>query len=212
MFLIIAYISIFSVFIPLVCSIIQWNKIPSDISALRWLLVAGVLSEALGLTLREFSISNLWVYDGFMFLQFSILLYIFSRQFERKAMLVIAFMGIGVFYLVALVYLTGSSVSLVRSNAVDGLVLVIVSLVFFYKLLTELKVIHIHRLPILWISFATLFYYSGNFFVFLASSYLEKDPETFFLFWTLHNVLNVIKNILFAVALWQSYRTMRSLT
>lgn len=208
--LLIGYASILSVLVPLGFAIVQWNKIPSDISTLRWLLIVGLVSDVLGSILGSFAINNLWVGDVFMFIQFTILLYIFSRQFQRKLPFVVVYLIIVLFYSFAYPFGNQAMVTLVRSNAVDGLLLVIISIAFFYKLLNELKVTNIQRLPILWISFATLFYYSGNFFVFLASGYLEQDPDTFILFWMLHNVLNVIKNILFAIGLWQSYRTMRS--
>lgn len=207
--LLIGYSSIASVLIPLGFAAVQWNKVAEDISTLRWLLIVGLVSDVLGSILGSLAIHNLWVGDVFMFVQFTVLLYIFSRQFQRKSIFIAMYAAIVAFYLCAFLFLGQAVVTLVQSNAVDGLLLVIISIAFFYKLLNELKVTNIHRLPILWISFATLFYYSGNFFVFLASGYLEQDPDTFILFWMLHNVLNVIKNILFAIALWQSYRTMK---
>ena len=209
-YLIIGYSSILSVLIPLSFATIQWDKLPQDISTLRWLLIIGLISDVFGSILGSYGIHNLWVGDVFMFIQFSVLLYIFSRQFQRKNVFLAAFLSIVIFYLSAFLFANQAIVTLVQSNAVDGLLLIVISVVFFYKLLSELKVSNIHRLPILWVSFATLFYYSWNFFVFLACGYLERDPDTFILFWMLHNVLNVIKNILFAIALWQSYRTMRS--
>lgn len=209
---IVADCSILSALILLGLAIFLWRKIPDDIGAIRWVLIAAVFSEGLGIALGSLGIRNLWVYDVFMFIQFTILLYIFSSQFQRKNVFIVVYAAIAIFYLIALFFLSESTKSLVNSNAVDGLVLVIVSIVFFYKLLSELKIVSIHRLPILWIAFATLFYYSGNLFVFLAASYLEQDPDALKEFWLLHNVLNIIKNILFGVALWQSYRTMRSST
>lgn len=208
--LISVYLSIASVLIPLSLAGLQWKKIPREITELRWLLVAGLIIDIIARTLGILSINNLWVYDVFMFIQFTILLYIFSKQFSTKTLFVITYVAIVGFYLISLLFLPPAMKSLVRSNAVDGLVLIIVSILFFYKLLSELKVVNIHRLPVLWISFATLFYYSGNLFVFLAATYLETDPDYLRVFWILHNVLNIIKNILFAIGLWQSYRLVKS--
>lgn len=210
--LISVYLSILSVLIPLSLAVLQWKKIPREITELRWLLVAGLVFDIIGRTLGMLSINNLWVGDAFMFIQFTVLLYIFSKQFSAKTPFVITYATIVCFYIVSLFFLSSAMRSLVRSNAVDGLVLIVVSILFFFKLLSELKVINIHRLPVLWISFATLFYYSGNLFVFLAATYLETDQHYLRVFWILHNVLNIIKNILFAIGLWQSYKLVRSLT
>lgn len=208
---IILYISIFSVVIPLSLAIVQWNKIPRDIAALRWLLVSGLILDVTQRTLGILSMKNQWTGDIFMFIQFTTLFYIFSLQFERKSIFKVTYSVVVLFYGLTLLFVDGAA-AIIRSSAISSLVLIVVSIAFFFKLLNELKVVNIHRLPVLWISFATLFYYSGNFFVFLASSYLEQDPKAFILFWMwVHNALNITKNILFAVALWQSYRTMKLL-
>jgi hypothetical protein len=209
--LLITYVSIFSVIVPLSLAILHWNRISPDISALRWLLVASLIFDVVMFILAiVFSLTNLVVGGVYMFIQFTVLLYIFSLQFQRKNIFIVAYVSMALFYLSGLFFFEGSIASLVGSNAVDGLILMIISIMFFYKLLNELKVVEIHRLPMLWIAFGTLLYYSANLFVFLASHYLEKDIETYRWFWAQHAIFNISKNILFAVGLWQSYRTMKS--
>ena len=214
-FFVIAYGSILSPLIPLGVAALQWSRMSADISSIRWVLVLAFIADILMIVLGKLHIHNLWVGDVFMFIQFTVLLYIFSRQFDQKKPFAIVYGAIVTFYLACLIFLDTEHtlVPLVGSNAVDGLVLIIVSIVFFYKLLNELKVVNIHRLPILWIAFGTLFYYSGNLFVFLAANYLVHDhPDTLNKFWILHNILNITKNIFFAIALWQSYRIVKSST
>jgi len=208
--LISVYLSILSVLIPLSLAVAQWKRIPREISELRWLLVAGLVFDIIGRTLGILKTNNLWVGDVFMCIQFTVLLYIFSKQFSSKIYFFIAYSVVVSFYAISLLFLDQTVKSLVRSNAVDGLVLIVISILFFFKLLSELKEVNIHRLPVLWIAFGTLFYYSGNLFVFLAATYLETDPDYLRVFWILHNVLNIVKNVLFAIALWQSYKLVKS--
>lgn len=207
----IAYVCSLSVLLPLVLATIQWRKLPIEISPLRWLLVIAPIADISMLTLsRVFKARNLMVGDIFMFIQFSILLYIFSRQFSRKVPFIIFYAGVVIFYIVCFVWPDSVPPLLIGSSAVDGLILIGISITIFYKLLSELKVMHIHRLPILWIAFATLFYYSGSLFVFLSSNYLEGDREALSYLWMVPNVLNLIKNVLFAIALWQNYKLVKS--
>jgi hypothetical protein len=211
--LLIAHFSSVSVLIPLVLAILQWRRLPADIAALRWLIVACAVTDIVSfLSSQVFSVHNQFVGDAYMFFQFTLLLYIFSLQFERKAVLKVAYVSVVVFYLTSLVILKSYSVSTSIFDAITSLVIITLSIIFFYKLLNELKVVNIHRLPILWISFAALFYYSGNLFIFLSRTYLESVPDSYKVIWTAHNILNITKNILFAIALWQSYRTMKSST
>lgn len=208
----IAHFSSISILIPLVFAVIQWRRIPAEISSLRWLLVVSLIADSSELLLSTMGYHNHWVGSTYLFIQFAILLYVFSSQFENKAMMKY---GTGVLilsYLTGLILSLQLSASTVYVEAVANLVLILVPIAFFYKLLNELKVINIHRLPILWICFATLFYYSGNLFLFLARDLLAQVPESYGLSWILHNILNVTKNVLFAVALWQNYRTLKSST
>lgn len=210
--LLIAHFSSVSILIPLVFAIIQWRRLPADIQALRWLLIICTITEFFSFFSASLAIPNQVVGDVYMFLQFALLLYIFSLQFDRKPVLKIAYVSIVVFYLIGLILAHSYEVSASNLNAITSLIIIVVSIIFFYKLLNELKVVYIHRLPILWIAFAVLLYYSGNLFIFLATPYLEKVPESYKIFWTAHNTLNVIKNTLFSIALWQSYKTMKSPT
>jgi hypothetical protein len=210
--LLIAHFSSVSILVPLAFAISQWKKLPIDIRALRWLLVVCTITELLSFFSARLSIPNQLVGDVYMFFQFALLLHIFSFQFDRKAIIKISSTAVSIVYLIILVLLNIYSVSTANLNAVTSLVIIVVSIIFFYKLLNELKVVYIHRLPILWIAFAVLLYYSGNLFIFLATPYLERVPDSYKIFWTAHNTLNVIKNILFVIALWQSYKTMKSPT
>jgi hypothetical protein len=208
--LLIAYLSSLSVIIPLVLAILQWRKLPADIAALRWLLLAALIGDGIMLSMYLLGKRNLVVGDIFMFIQFTILFYVFSQQFNNKLLLKTAYGTVLLFYLATLLFHESIPDSLIGSNGVDGILLIIVSIVLFYKLLSELKILNIHRLPILWIAFATLFYYSGGLFVFLSAGYLEGDTQALAWIWTVPNVLNIIKNLLFAIGLWQSYRTFRA--
>lgn len=206
--LLIAHFSSLSVLIPLSLAVIQWKKLPDNIALLRWLLIFNAIADVATYVMAfHLSMNNFLVGEVYMFIQFTLLLYILGTQLELKKTLQVALVT---FYGISLIILISYPMSTSVLNALASLVLIIVSIVFFYKLLNELKVDNIHRQPILWIAFATLFYYSGNLFLFLASNYLINQTEHFGTMWTLHNILNFTKNILFAVALWQSYRTMRS--
>lgn len=210
----IAHFSTISILIPLSFAIIQWRKLPTDISPLRWLLIVSLISDITEIVLAKMGQYNLVVGIIYLFVQFTFLLYIFSLQFENKKVWKLVWIGLVSAYVAGLFIsietLTTLSTATVNLEAFTFLILIIVPIMFFYKLLSELKVMNIHRLPILWICFATLFYYSGNLFLFLARDLLAQVPESYGLSWILHNILNVTKNILFAVALWQSYRTMKS--
>jgi hypothetical protein len=82
------------------------------------------------------------------------------------------------------------------------------SLAYFRKLLIEIPVTAIHRLPMLWVNISVLQFYTGTVFIFIFNNYLLKAEDVKFhlLTWSLHNILNTTSNILFFVAIWQELR------
>lgn len=208
--ILIAHLSGISVFIPLSFAFLQWRKLSNSLSLLRWLLICNVVTDitqsVLGLV---FGIPNGFVGDIYLFQQFAFLLFIFHFEIDRKKILKITFAIFIVLYAGGLLFLRGYPELISILHALMSLVLIIVCIVFFHTLLSEMKVDDIHRLPILWIAFGVLLYYSGNLFVFVAQSYLLHKTAVFGSMWVLHNLLNIIKNIFFAIALWRSYKAMK---
>jgi len=207
----IAHASAISVLIPLGLAIAHWKKIPTEISTLKWVLIASFIIDVTSFFFMKFSMNTHPLGNAYLFIQFSILFYIFSFYNSRKILLKFLYAFFVVFYAINLFFIQSPQIFNTNSNVISSLILIGLSISFFYRLLNELSIFHVHRLPMLWLSFATLIYYSGTLFLFLISNYLfQSTDESNIMMWILHNLLNITKNILFAIALWQSYRTVRS--
>jgi hypothetical protein len=65
-----------------------------------------------------------------------------------------------------------------------------------------------------WINNAVLYYFSLNFFLFAAANYIFKNepPEVGMVFWSFHNFNNIVKNCLFAVAIYYGGRLKKKLS
>ncbi len=62
-------------------------------------------------------------------------------------------------------------------------------------------------LPMFWLNTGVLTYFAGNLFLFAIRNYVIiafNDNQT--MYWSFHNFLNIGKNLLFAIALWQDLR------
>ena len=56
-----------------------------------------------------------------------------------------------------------------------------------------------------WINTAILIYFSGNLFLFIFNTYLVSVlKDDLVVYWSFHNLLYLIKNVLFAIGLWQN--------
>jgi hypothetical protein len=90
---------------------------------------------------------------------------------------------------------------------VTAIVLLISAMIYLYHLLINLPQEKVQTLPMLWIAFGTIAYYSGTMFIFLFNNLLVQHfPQTHQRLWVLHNSLGVLKNLFFFIALWVSFR------
>ena len=92
---------------------------------------------------------------------------------------------------------------LAESLLVLGLVLL-----YFYKIIRELLIVHLTREPLFLVSVGLLLYFSGNVFIFISSNYvLRHAPELGAKLWAIHALLYMVLNSLYAIALWISPST-----
>jgi hypothetical protein len=211
--LVIAYVSFGSVVAPLALAMVQWKKAWFDFKPLCLILILSLTSDLLSLILIRASLNSYVVGNLFLIAQFSLLVVIFRRELPNQRTINIILGLLVIFSLLNYSFIQGPTVFNSVSNVIASLVLIGLSLFYFYRLLNDLPIVHIQHLPMLWISFGILTYYAGNFFLFLINNYfinVQAGPHK--LMWILHNLLNIVKNILFAVAIWQSYRKVRPST
>ncbi len=98
------------------------------------------------------------------------------------------------------------------SEIFSAFVFIALSVGYFYRIMNELPVLQIQHLPMFWINTAVLTYFAGNLFLFILVNYLVNTlKHDLIVYWTFHNLLNVTKNFLFAVGLWQNPRTTKLL-
>jgi len=209
----IAYFSFGSVIVPLSIAIAHWKKMPEELKPLGLLLLLSLASDLLSIIFIQYSFNTYLIGNIYMITQFFLLIWLFRIQLSTKRTTTIILLFSGLFCIVNITIFQGPWVFNSVSNVMASLILIGFCLYHFYRLLSDLPIVHIHHLPMLWISFAILTYYGGNFFLFLVKNYLlYGEAGAHKLMWILHNLLNVIKNFLFAIGLWQSYRKLRSST
>lgn len=214
-FLVIAYSSFGSVFVPLTIALMQLKKMSGELKPLCLILILSFVSDLLSILLAKYSpnANTYLIINIYLIAQFSLLVWIFRKQLQNPHVADFILLLFILFCVVNILLFQGPWVFNSVSNVVAGLILIGFCIFYLYQLLNDLPIVHILHLPMLWITFGVLTYYAGNFFLFLVKNYLIYNiNDSHRLMWILHNLLNITKNILFAVALWQNYRKVRSST
>jgi len=200
----IATASYVSCLLPLIFSLL---KRPSSkaIHLVRILIAASFLFDTVSLFYGRQGHNTYPINNFFLLIQFLILLLIYREAFSWPKPIVY---WIGSIYTVLFMinYLFIQSPYSLDSYAYTAscVVLIVISLLYFRYLLKKLPETFVHRSPLIWINIAVLLYFGGNLFLFMVYNFFVSG------IWILHNMLNIIKNILLFVAVWQSQRKMNS--
>lgn len=86
------------------------------------------------------------------------------------------------------------------SKTACGVLLIFLSLIYFYQLLNPLKFIDIEKQGLFWINAGVLIYYSVNIFLFMIFTQIPVDDRHNY--YIINSITNIIANILFSVGLF----------
>jgi len=97
------------------------------------------------------------------------------------------------------IFIEGMSIYPSVSNTVLCIFLILLSLVYFYQLLTRQEFTYIEKQGMFWINSGVLFYYAINIFLFMLFNKISNadKPNYYMMQW----VTNIIANLLFSIGL-----------
>jgi hypothetical protein len=131
---------------------------------------------------------------------------VFGLVIYQKGLKIIL-IGFTALSILNLIFLQGPFEFNTYSTYTGGFLLILYALFYLHKLIQETPVEKIEALPMLWISFGILTYFGGTSILFLSNNFLianrPRDHQTI---WILHNFFNILKNVLFAIALWKDLK------
>lgn len=155
---------------------------------------------------------RLYVWPGFIITQFILLSLIYrshSSRFrirQKITYLIIVFSAYAITYEF---YLKASFENVPNLMTVSVFVFIILSISSFIEIYNTVNVDNLLMYPFFWINAAVLIYFSGN--LYLTVSYnIFTMQEVYKLYIPIHNSLNTLKNLLFAVAFLVHFINSRS--
>ena len=198
---IIIYISIASVSVPILLVINKYKARTFVFRSLGFLvLLSGIadLIPLLNATHLHLS-ANL-----FNILQFFLLTMILLKGMEIRNFSKL-FLGISLVFLVLLIIDINYFYSLTERNThlrlFSSFWFIILSIIFYAKLIENPPVEKIHTYPLFWIITAVLLYFSGNLFLYGANLIVE-NRNLYKLYIPIHSFFNVTKNLLFGYGIF----------
>jgi len=149
---------------------------------------------------RFYGQSNYWIINIYYTTDLILLLIFFYKNLTYRALVIIISITLIAIYIWSVTFL-GFHTRPTTFRLVHNLAQILLSLVLYYQFFLIGDDIFLEELPIFWFNTAILVYFSGSFFTYLLSSEILTNTS---LTWTLHNISNILKNLLFAIGLWKA--------
>ncbi|WP_046758112.1 hypothetical protein [Kordia jejudonensis] len=199
-------LSSLTIVLPLLIGIWKYFRLSTMQRKLFYLIVLFSITELIANILWYQKLNNLPVYHFYTILEFLCIIYIYKdvlyKLFPERICILIA----GIFTVFCIVnMLFFQSIYVFNSNATTtlGVLVIFLSISYFYTLLKEIKYTSLERNPMFWLNAGFLIYFSSNLLLFYISNSLSTEAaEVNYLVWGLHAVVNIVLVIFFIIAIW----------
>lgn len=203
----IRFASNFSVLIPLLFLMLRWRQV--NVATYFFLIAAIVLSLISdGVTFLQgrtgasnYYVSNVYIMCTYVFLALFYLLLIPGYRVLIYASIVVY----GAVILLNGLYIQDINDFQGYNFSIASILLVAFSVLYFIQIVRDAPTPEITSFPLFWINSSIFFYFSFSLFLFVFSDFVFSSLSNAEgrIFWSFHNVNNIIKNVLFAVGIYR---------
>lgn len=149
----------------------------------------------------EYKVNVFYLSAAFTICEFSLISLFIYLSLKNKKFKLVILIGAPIFFSIAIINIlnggTGTFFDSLAASA-ESILSIIYSIFFLYEQLTDQEVIYVYYLKKFWIVLAVLLYFSSTLFLFIYAETLTKQEYNNY--WSINNIFNILKNILFSVA------------
>ncbi len=190
-----------SILIPAVISIAKFKKLNFELRVFALFFSFATAIEIASTVMSQCRMNNLWLINVYVLIEGFVLCYLIGKWFETKKLFALSMVIFVVYFivwcyttfLVRSIFLFNSKEMSVKSMMMiflSGYLLIKVSLKDDEPLFQNFK---------LWMASAMLIYFSVTLIVFSTADFMLDDKyEAMHYSWTIHSIINIIANLLFA--------------
>lgn len=205
---VIRHVSTASILVPAVLSLFRLRAIRAAYPTLLVYFWLTALVEAWGAYLIFSGVkNNAPLYHVFHIFELGLLSFLYYRPFNTPFLRRLLFGLNGLYAVLALYHLSTAPFEWNGiGHALQGLTLILLALLFFYRLLHTLEATNLFRFPMFWFNTAILVYFSGTLFVYMFSTYIVT-PENYDALrdlWSLTIYLNLVFHLVLSVGVWHT--------
>ena len=206
-------ISAASVLIPICFSIWRIKTLNKSLRVLFFYLLLCLISDALSFTVMDYKSSINTIFNIFTFIECACVCFIYFLEYRKVItklfviLLFFLFMGYSIknFILEGRISENDSKV-----NAFEAGVIILISGMYFIKVLFDESISQPEKHYFYWINLAFTVYFGSAFLLFLTNDFIEHcSHKTTRLLWSIYLIINILSNILISTGICKMKATQR---
>lgn len=143
------------------------------------------------------------------YLSFTAYMWLINRNSIIRRLLVASFLLFTVFIITYFINVEFNMIDSIPIG-VESILVILFSIYFLYQEINQATTVFLYNKPKFWIIAGFLIYLSGSFFIFLYANQVPKDELNSL--WSIINVLNLLKNLFFCLAIRLHVRQAKGLS
>lgn len=196
----------YSVFLPFLLSLIRWRSLSGLKKLLFVLLCSGVLVTFFTVYLWRTGSNNLFLLHFYTPVECIIWLLMYAQLFESRKMKRFIRATIYFFLLFSVlntIYWQPLETFNANSRSLESAILVVFSLLYYFKLFKEKKVDRLELYDSFWLNGAVLIYFSGSFLLFgFSNLLLQSDTYRIKEVWIVHAFFVLVYYAMISIGIW----------
>lgn len=199
------YLSTFSILLPLLLGAVFFRYLATPLRVLYLLVVVATMLETWVIILNLKGLNNLFLFNYYTLIEFAFLSGVFITifQIKRNRVLIAVISTLVMTYMVYSLFANDLNEKIDSQNRIiESSVIIMYSLLFIAVALNKFKAPYLEMNTYFVLISGWLIYFVGTVFVFLLSNHL--DESNFMPSWSIHSVLNIFLNIIYASVIWRS--------
>ena len=201
-------VSTYIVFVPFFVMLVNYESVKTTLMPLFVLFIIALIVEILNDICFRLGRTNLPLLNLYTVIEFTAISLFYRNFFKLYFKTNFFLLPIGLFVLLGYFdfYLNGVNSYGNILTTVESVVFTFYSLFLFYYILKHLLFDDLLSSGIFWINSAIIIYFAGNLILFVFSDYImfNLPKENFFLWSSIHSVINIFFNILIAIGFWKT--------
>lgn len=183
----------------------QWLDLP--FKAITCFIVLANVVQGLASLMNAYHLNNLWLLHYYTVLEFSFIVWFYGIILQgfvpSKAIWAIG-VGFGILSLLNSIYLQPLSEFNTYARSLEGILVILLALAWYFRTLTEMKVKRLQDEPLFWVNSGFLLYFSGSVLLFAVSNYLLSLNHSLNLYiWAFHGIFSVLLYLFVSIGVWK---------